>query len=278
MLTIINIPDECRLNKVIPIDKFFSDTNPEISSSVESIQWIASLKPSILGIQSIKNETIRYEEIQILDLVLNGTEYLYDIARSIYKSIKYPCLLIFHYQNKLIFSSCQFKAGRIDYDDNILRTIHFSHWIYPDLLSDSATEFLEIINQSIHTKGDLYEIYTQLSHAIENFSLSGITQNHVELILRDMLGSCSPKRRDTIMKYCSPYKKFTPTDASKASKYDKTKRNPHFFKYSYDLEDVWYCLLNYEPTKKIIAGRRYRDIEDLIFSIDTKLENYSDRW
>lgn len=277
MLFLLNIPEQCKCKIDIPLSKIFADNDSEISMSVQSVQWRASLKPCLLDVKSVKSETIRYEEIQILYIELNNTEYLYDIAHTICKFIKCPCLLIMHYEYKFLFGCCQFNAGKINYDNNILRAINFSHWIYPDLLSDGAKKLLDKINQAINTKSDLYDIYTQISHSIENFRLSGITRAHIDRLLCDMMGGVSSKRRDEIMKYCSPYKKFSPTDKSLATKYNKSKRTSNYT-YSYDREDVWYCLLNYEPTKKIIVGRRYRDIDDLIYSIDTKLEEYVDRW
>ncbi len=277
MLHLLSIPEKCKCEIKIPQEKYFPDGNSAIALSIESIQWRASLKPVLLGVQAVKNESVRYEEIQIICIELNNTDYLYDIVHVIFKKVKYPCVLILRYQIKYMFSSCQFHAGKIEYDNNILHAITFSHWIYPELLSDGAEKFLETINQAISTQGDLFEIYTEISHAIENFKVSGVTRNHIDRLLRDMLGSVSAKRRDDIMKYCSPYKKFSPTAPTLAARYDKTKRTSSYT-YSYDREDVWYCLQNYEPTKKVIAGRRYRNIDDLIYSIDTKLEEYAGRW
>lgn len=277
MLRLLKIPEQCKCNIYIPIEKMFYNIDSDISMSVQSIHWVASLKPTLLDVQAVKTEAIRYEEIQILYVELNNTDNLFDIAHAMCKSIKYPCLLIMHYQYKFLFGCCQFYAGKINYGNNILRTIDFSHWIYPDLLSGGAEKLLDILNQAINEKGDLSCIYTKISHAIKNFKLSGITKAHIDRILRDMLGSVSSKRRDEIMAYCSPYKKHSPTDASLATKYNKSKRTSNYT-YSYDREDVWYCLLNYEPTKRIVVGRRYRDIDDLIYTIDTKLVENTYRW
>ncbi len=277
MLTLLNVLDESKRNMSIPLEKLFEKAPEVVCKSVETVIWYASLKPDSLGADAVKNETVRYEEIQIIIVKLTYTDCIYDVARVIYKSIKYPCLLVFRYQNKFSCSVCQFRAGTIDYNNNILHNILFSHWVYPDLLTPKAELMLEKINSALGEKSNLLSIYTGIVHAIENFKISGISKAHVDRLLRDMLGRTLPKSLDKIMKYCTPYKIFFASEPSIAARYDKSKRRSDF-RYSYDYEDIWYCFMQYEPTKKVIVGRRYRDIEELVYKIDSKLEDSDNRW
>lgn len=273
MIELFDIPQNCICNITIPTQKFFGDS--ELVDLVEGIQWYASLKPSLINAQPVKNSDIRYEEIQILCLKLTDTNNLYEIVRTIFKQVKYPCLLLIEYENKFLCGCCRFNAGKIDYDNNILKQIVFSHWIHPDFLSANAGKTIENINHALNKRTDLYDIYTEITHSIQNFSLNGITKAHVERLLKDLLGPCSAKKRDTILAYCTPYKKYAPTDTSKSAKYDRNKRTSNYT-YRYDIEDIWYCLKQYEPTNAVVVGRRYKDIEDLIYSIDSKLNEYND--
>ncbi len=276
MLSILQIPEKCIYNKPVPLEKIFKGENDETLNAVQSIMWHATLKPALVNVSAVKTDLIRYEEIQVFTVTLNDPSMLYAIARSIYKMIKYPCLLVFCYQEKMIFSTCQFNVGKTDCENNILRGISFSHWVYPEQLSKGAQEMIEKINAALNSEKDLYSIYTELSHAVQFFQLSGISKAHVDRLLRDLLGR-GHKSRDKIMQYCTPYKKYAVTDESRASRYDKLKRTSNHT-YSYDREDIWYCLLKYEPAKKVIIGRRYRDIDDLILSIDMKNEEYENSW
>ena len=203
-------------------------------------------------------------------LDLENTDYLYGIAHQIFKKVKYPCLLVMCYQNKFLCSCCRIAAGKIDYDNNILGRICFSHWIHPDLLTDKSQNMLSEINQALNLKSNLYDIYIKMAHAIESFKLSGISRAHVDRLLQDMLGKTPASKRDEIMQYCTPYKKFVPRNGTQAAKFEKEKNH---YEFRYDSEDIWYCLLKNEKTRKVISGRRYRDIEDLIISIDTKLQS-----
>lgn len=268
MLSFFNIPKQCALNLNIPLEKFFVGA-PSIRSSVIAVHWRASIKPMLTGTAAVNRGNIRYEEIQILSVELKDSDNLFAILHGIYKQIKYPCLVDVQYKDKFLISTCQFRAGKVDRDDNIIYCINCSHWIHPDLLSSGAVQMIDEINRALAQQGDLRSIYTEMVHAVQRFRLNGTTKAHIDRLLFDMIGKTSPTKRDEIMKYCTPYRKHAPINSSRAAKYDKAKRRSTF-SYAYDYEDIWYCLLKFEQTKKVVLGRRYRDIQELVFQIDTK--------
>ena len=51
------------------------------------------------------------------------------------------------------------------------------------------------------------------------------------------------------------------------AKYDSNLRTSTY-SCVYDEEDVWYCLMMYEDTRKIIQNGRYRNLEDVIYRMD----------
>ena len=202
---------------------------------------------------------------------------MFDIVKRICKQIKYPCFMDIKYKEKFLISTCRFNAGKIDHNENIGCRVNFSHWIHPGLLSSGAEQMISEINNALGMQSDLYSIYTEIAHAVIKFQLSGTSRAHVDRLLYDMLGSSYRANRDVIMKYCTPYKKHAPTNDSIIAKYDKTKRYSTFT-YVYDYEDIWYCFLKYEPTRKVIQGRRYYDIQRLIYRIDIKYEEGDGDW
>lgn len=276
MLSFFNIPKQCALNLNIPLEKFFVGA-PSIRSSVIAVHWRASIKPMLTGTAAVNRGNIRYEEIQILSVELKDSDNLFAILHGIYKQIKYPCLVDVQYKDKFLISTCQFRAGKVDRDDNIIYCINCSHWIHPDLLSTGAVQMIDEINSALAQQGDLRSIYTEMVHAVQRFRLNGTTRAHIDRLLFDMIGKTSPTERDEIMKYCTPYRKHAPINSSRAAKYNKAKRRSAFT-YSYDYEDVWYCLLKFEQTKKVVLGRRYRDIQELVFQIDTKWLESDEEW
>ena len=268
MLSFFNIPKQCVLNLNIPLEKFFGE-DPSIRKAVISVHWRASIKPMLTGTAAVNSGNIRYEEIQILSVELKDSDNLFAILHGIYKQIKYPCLVDVQYKDKFLISTCQFRAGKIDRDNNIIYCINCSHWIHPDLLSAGALQMIDEINKAFDLQGDLQSIYTVMIQAVQRFKLSCTTKSHINSLLFDMIGKTLPEKFDDIMKFCTPYKKYAPINKSRAAKFDKTKRVP-LAVCLYDYEEIWYCFLKNEQTLKVVQGRRYRDIQDLIVHIDTK--------
>lgn len=280
MLTLLNIPTQCiraNYDRDIPVSNFFKKDSIALAGYVHSVKWYASMKPGLINARPVKTKEVAYEEIQVFQVEISDSKQMFYIANALYKHIKYPCILIIKYEKKYCVGVCPFTIGKVDFDKNILKAEVFSHWIYPDLLSPSATKFISAINQSIEADDNLRSIYTRIYHAVQMFRLKGTTKTHVNKLLCDLLGksNCSESKRNEILKYCTPYKKHMPTSDSLAAKYDSSKRTSNYV-YSYDYEDIWYCLMKYEQTRTIIEKRKYRDIDDLIFTIDSKI--YDSMW
>lgn len=272
MLNQPRIPDQCIIDREINKKEFFDGSKLSLAKFVRSISWYASLKPGFISAKPVRTSEIAYEEIQVFQVEITNSEKLFSIAAAFYKKVRYPCILIMKFGAKYCVGACPFTVGKIDSDKNILKNQAISHWIHPDLLSPGASKLISAINQSIETGNDLQSIYTRIYHAVLIFQLGGgITKVHVDRLLWDLLGrnNCPESKRNEILKYCTPHKRYMPTDDSLAAKYDGSKRTSSYI-YSYDIEDIWYCLMQYAPTKKIIASRRYRDIEDLVYCIDSK--------
>lgn len=267
MTDLIAIPSACLYNRDIPIEHFYTKENKNLGDSINRLTWVASLKPQIINVVSCKNEKVRYEELQIINLRISRPDDLYRICRTIYKTIKYPCLLVIDCENKFMLGTCPFIPGKTDYDNNVLKTLYFSHWIYPDRLSANARVFLDTVNQVLENGGDLSVVYKALCDAVMNFRLSGLTKTHVSKLLYDLTGK---KTMAHLLDHCTPYKQYSPKNSSKKAKYEDHKLS-NCYVWRYDTEEVWYTFNTHESIRRIIEGRRYSDINDLIYRIDLKI-------
>ncbi|NCA67368.1 MAG: DUF4391 family protein [Clostridia bacterium] len=263
IVNFINIPKNCMLQQAIPI-KLINDTD-EFSNIVECLSIIGSLKPSTCGIIPIVNDSLRYEEIQVILMRLNRTEDLYITIRPVFKKIKYLCILMLEYKGKFRIAVCDYMAGKIDYDENILESILITSWIYPDCLSKNAKECIDAISNALNNEKHIRSLYTQIWSAVGKFRASGIPRAKVHRLIEDMLGSGSAKKN--ILRYCDPYKLYIPK-----SKYGNrfTIQKSQEYCLIHDYEDIWYCFMKDEQLKKVIANRGYTDIHDLVYRINSQ--------
>lgn len=268
MIELLNIPEEFCLKRKNPqnlIERIFTGDDSNIRPYITKLEWVASIKPGVANITLTRTETTRYDEIEVISLEVTDTQELYHICVPICRAIRYPCLLDIQFQDRFLLGVCPFHAGKVDYDKNILRQMVFSHWIFPDLLSSGARKLLSDISVEIVAEGDAESIYIAMKQCIQNFTLRGLTKNHVNALSKDLAG----KNWEKIFASCVPYKKYLPAAEGARGRY--SARSSQYI-YRYDTEDLWHAYMSDERIRTIIEKRRYRDMSDLIYSIDSKYE------
>ena len=259
----IDVPAEYRISKEIPISKFNSNI---LSESISSMTWEGSIKPEISGVAPVINDTVRYEEIQFFHCELHSRENIFSLQREIAKAIKYPCVIEFQVDDATTIGICEFRPNKSNNEENVLRAIQFSHWLHEDILSPEAKQMLDIINSAIRRQTDMKDIYHIIDNAICNWRMGGTSRAHVDRIIYDMIGNGKTKPAE-IRKYCKPYE-YHKVIAG-VQKYG-TQRREKNYSLIHDYEEIWYCLMKCPETKEVIEGRRYRGVEDLFYSIDSK--------
>ena len=260
----IDIGEKGKLNKEISKDKIFN-VDSEFYDDVVSVIWSGVIKPGIMDVQPTVTEVKRYEEIQFFDIELNSRDYLHDIARAFYSAIKYPCVVEFHIDDATILGTCEFKPGKLDDSNNTNKIIYFSHFLHEEILSPKAEYMINAINEQVNDpNGSIGDIYNKICEAVMNYSLSGTSKSHVERLIREMVRKGSIVI-SSVMKGCPIYECYHVISGNKFT----GKRNSQK-SCIYDYEEIWYYFMKNPKLKEVIEYKRYRDIEDLIYSIDSK--------
>lgn len=259
-MELVIIPDECKLSIKIPPEKFDLTTD-----DVNCVLWLGNLKPAVTLVEPTITPKQRYEELQFFQVKLHSREKLYEVGKCIYSRVKYPCVIEFVINDVVTIGICKFNAGALDFTENVKKRIFFSHFLRKDLLSDKAQKMVDDINNAISTQKDLGNMYDAICDAISNYRLSGTTMAHVERLITDMLGKTTATQKQLIYQYCEPYKYHAVTSGNRFS-----GRRASNYMLIHDYEELWYCFMMFPATRKVIENRRYRDIEDLIYSIDSK--------
>lgn len=94
-----------------------------IKNNVESLKLISLLKPETVKIPSYKDDSVKYLEIALIEVLLTKEDKLDTISEVINKSIQYPIVLFFKYEAKLHISLCEKRMDRVRGDNNIIEDI-----------------------------------------------------------------------------------------------------------------------------------------------------------
>lgn len=117
-----NLPHQAEVNKFIPKNKFLNflridnRTKQSFTCKVKKIIWKYKIAESTINIVGTKD----IEEIQIFEIELKEKDIPKDVITVIDKSIPYPILYVFKYQNEVAYGILFKNIG--------LQKYYFSSW------------------------------------------------------------------------------------------------------------------------------------------------------
>lgn len=267
----IEIDEKAKVKKEIAKDKIY-DPSSEVIHEVESISWRGCIKPVISEVVPSVNGRKRYEELQLLKVVINSRDNLYSLAKALYRAIKYPCVVEYQMGDATCIGADKFNAGLIDQSKNIMSGLYFSHWIRQDYMSKDATRMIVRVNEALSAGGEIASIVQNVCNAIGDYRLSGTSRAHVDRLRSELIGSKPSSFRKIVEKICVPVK-YYPGSSFKSKKERYEKRSGKGYRIIYDYEELWYCFMACEETRRIIENKRIRNMEDLIYSLEIDVDD-----
>jgi hypothetical protein len=181
---ILNIPDRAIFNKKLTKAFFlknFSLTAAEkklLNNTIQSMQWLASLKASNVNIPIVKNDEYIYQEIQVFVCTLPNNQLEVNSIRCIelfQKHIPYQILVIIEDDNEFVINVCD---KRINQNDKSKRTIE--RYFITDALSklyknDLSDAFYKALDFGNLDKTNLELLYKSYIQAVVQFQAASIT-------------------------------------------------------------------------------------------------------
>jgi hypothetical protein len=100
VLAALTIPLSARIDKRVPKKLLVENGAPvaadkrKINEGIEEVVWLATLKPTTIGVPELRDSTREYLEIAIIRAVLRATAKASRLAELIHRAIPYPVLLL----------------------------------------------------------------------------------------------------------------------------------------------------------------------------------------
>lgn len=131
LIAALELPVGCRVGQRIPKKLLVENGAPttadkrNITEGIEEIQWVASLKPTSIGVPEYRDETREYLEIAVLHIALRQDAKAARIAELTHRAVPYPILLLLTAQDKLTLSMAhirwaQNEAGKVVLDGGLV--------------------------------------------------------------------------------------------------------------------------------------------------------------
>ncbi|QJD30822.1 DUF4391 domain-containing protein [Methylococcus geothermalis] len=100
VIAALDLPPGARVDRRVPKALLVEHGAPtaadkrRIHEGIEAVQWVATLKPSTIGVPSFRDEVREYLEINVLSATLRGGAKAARLAELIHRAVPYPTLLI----------------------------------------------------------------------------------------------------------------------------------------------------------------------------------------
>ncbi len=170
----LNMPDICFIGNTIYKKLFYE--NADLSTSdkslftdtINKVTWLYCLKPETINIPAYKDEMRDYPEIEVIEVLVHKDYKLKRIAEIIMRTIPYPMLLVFKWEDEKQLYVAHQRVSQSDSSRNTIEEFISTDW----LESDSALFAKLDIKQMRFT--NFYALYSDIVDTISIYNLSTI--------------------------------------------------------------------------------------------------------
>ncbi len=150
-----------------------------ITDGIEEIHWLASLKPSTVGIPTFLDDgeppVREYLEVAVVSVGLRATAKAHRVAELVHRSIPYPMLLMLEQPGTLILSVSHIRWAQNEAAKVILDGVPYEAHIDGNTPATSVLSLLQAIALTRLPRTDLFALVQGLIDALTGFRVSLLT-------------------------------------------------------------------------------------------------------
>lgn len=184
---ILQLPERCLVNK--RITKAFYLRNFRLASAekkllnttINNINWLASIKPTNANIPMVKKEDQLFEEIQVISCNVSNNQLDSNVKKYIefiQKYIPYEVLLIIEDNSHFILNVCNKRVNQNDTNKRIIEDYFTSPSLSKLYKNKLSTSFYKALAFNGLDKTNLESVYKNYTQAIIQYKAASITGNY----------------------------------------------------------------------------------------------------
>lgn len=183
LVAALELSASCRVDQRIPKKLLIENgvttaaDKRNISEGIEEIQWVATLKPTSIGVPEYRDEIREYLEIAVLHIALRQDAKASRIAELTHRAVPYPILLLLTEQNQLTLSIAhirwaQNEAGKVVLDGGLVAVDLNESTPTPEVFS-AFLQALSITRQPRANLKVLYQGWIDILTALQAAQITG---------------------------------------------------------------------------------------------------------
>jgi len=146
-----------------------------VQSGVDSIMWIAALKPTNIGVPVYRDAEREYLEIAVLALTLRGKTKPTRLAELIHRVIPYPVALVAGGDDGCSFSVAHKRWSQVEAGKVVIEDVYATGIFHPDESTEPQSAFLDSVALDALPRADLRALYEGWADRIRALAAADIT-------------------------------------------------------------------------------------------------------
>ena len=180
----LGLPDSARVDRRVPKTLLLEHGAPtaadkrRINDGIEQLRWVASLKPSTIGVAAYQDAEREYLEIAVLRMMLRPAAKAARLVELLHRAVPYPVVAVCEQDSRATVSLAHKRwslgeGGKTVLDGDVVG-------VDPEAAGEAIREdFLAALALDSQSRGSLFALYQGWVEVLFAFQAAGRTQSFV---------------------------------------------------------------------------------------------------
>lgn len=165
LVAALDLPPGARVDRRVPKTLLVEHGAPtaadkrRINEGIEEVQWVATLKPTTIGVPSFRDAVREYLEIAVLSVVMRTGAKAGRLAELIHRAIPYPLFLIVTEGDRLTLSLAHKRWSHVETGARVLDDDPVAVTVSGATSDGPQAAFLHALSLAGQPRADLFALY-----------------------------------------------------------------------------------------------------------------------
>ncbi len=165
VIAALELPPGARVDRRVPKTLLVEHGAPtvadkqRINEGIVAVQWVATLKPSTIGVPSFRDEVREYPEINVLSVTLRGGAKISRLAELLHRAVPYPVFLLMAEGTRLTLSLAHTRWSQGESGATVLDGDPVAVAVTEAETDGLPSSFRQALSLARQLRADLYQLY-----------------------------------------------------------------------------------------------------------------------
>jgi hypothetical protein len=165
LIAALDLPPGARVDRRVPKTLLVEHGAPtaadkrRINEGIEEVQWVATLKPTTIGVPAFRDEVREYLEIAVLSVALRAEAKTERLAELIHRAVPYPVFLLVVEGRRLTLSLAHKRWSHGEAGATVLDGEPLAATLTDSEPGGLRSSFHEALSLARQPRADLYVLY-----------------------------------------------------------------------------------------------------------------------